>query len=226
MRLVCISDTHGIHRPSDVPDGDVLVFAGDMCETGTEDEVKAFREGFLDPLPHPSKIVVAGNHDWPFQKAEDPASLVPGAVYLQDGSTDVGGLKIHGSPWQPEFCSWAFNLPRGRPLSDKWAMIPEDADVVVTHGPPKGIMDRVYRKGFPLTSMPGYSEDVGCAELRDRIFEVRPLLHVFGHIHEHHGVVKKDGVTFANVSHMGRGGDPVVFDVDPGPSASVSKVEP
>ena len=82
-------------------------------------------------------------------------------------------LKIYGSPWQPEFCGWAYNLPRGQALADKWAMIPDDTDILVTHGPPAGILDG----------------DLGCLNLRRRVDELNLKLHVFGHIHYSWGVM-------------------------------------
>ena len=93
-------------------------------------------------MPHPDKIVIAGNHDFCFER--DPrhcVRLLTNAVYLQDSAVVVRGLKFCGSPWQPWFCDWAFNLRRGQPLREKWDLIPSDTDVLITHGPPQGIND-------------------------------------------------------------------------------------
>ncbi|HNC99840.1 MAG TPA: metallophosphoesterase, partial [Myxococcota bacterium] len=96
---------------------------------------------------------------------------------------------IWGSPWQPRFFDWAFNLDRGEPLRRVWQKIPDGIDILVTHGPPKGILDRVQRGG-----------EVGCEELREALRRVRPRLHVFGHIHEAYGQLHLDGTHFVNAA--------------------------
>jgi Icc-related predicted phosphoesterase len=189
LRLVCMSDLHSLNYAFQVPDGDVLIIAGDICGYGTLDELKAF-DDFLSGLPHPHKLLIAGNHDWPFARAPEQArTLIKHAVYLEDSGIDIYGIKFWGSPWQPFFCNWAFNLPRGAPLAKVWAQIPSDTDVLITHGPPYGILDRVYD-----------GEHVGCEELRAALTRIRPKVHVFGHIHEDYGVQEQDGMVFINAS--------------------------
>lgn len=188
-RLVLLSDTHGHHDEIDVPDGDVLVHAGDFCTSGWENQARRFAR-WLAAQPHPHKVVIAGNHDRCMEA--DVAlgdRLFAGATYLLDRAATVAGLRFYGSPWQPEFLSWAFNLPRGEPLRRVWDKIPDGTDVLVTHGPPFGVLDRTY-DGRP----------VGCEELRAALARVRPRLHVFGHIHEGAGVHAEDGVLHANAS--------------------------
>lgn len=123
MRIVAVSDTHGFHRKIAVPHGDILVHAGDFTVTGSLRDVSELND-FLGRLPHPTKIVIAGNHDWCFQKqpAEARARLT-NAVYLQDEAAEVGGLGFYGSPWQPWFYDWAFNLERGSEIRAKWELI-------------------------------------------------------------------------------------------------------
>lgn len=192
MRIVCVSDTHG-HEPM-IPDGDLLIHAGDLCLAGTLPELNRAAD-WLGSLPHRHKIVVAGNHDWPFSRQPNEARAiirdVAGAVYLQDSFVEVEGLKVWGAPWQPEFAGWAFNLPRGPALAEKWAMIPDDTDVLVTHGPPAGILD-----------MNLEGERCGCRDLSLRLASrsAKPRLHVFGHIHEGHGVRPFESVLFVNAS--------------------------
>ncbi|MEM6784620.1 MAG: metallophosphoesterase [Bacteroidota bacterium] len=201
MRFVCFSDTHGRHERIAVPEGDVLVFAGDACEVGTLDELVRFLDWFRS-RPHPHKVFVAGNHDWPLDPSgsdvHEARALVEstGAVYLQDEALVLGDVKVYGSPWQPAFHDWAFNLPRGGPdLQHAWARIPDDADLLVTHGPPHGILDRNFAR-----------LSCGCRLLTARVAEVQPRVHVFGHIHEAAGVLVAEGqsegvqTTFANVS--------------------------
>lgn len=140
-------------------------------------------------MPHPHKVVIAGNHDFAFEQNPTAREWITHATYLQDELFEVDGLRIWGSPWQPRFFDWAFNLDRGAPLAEKWAQIPAEVDILVTHGPPHGILDRVHR-----------GENVGCRALLDAVLGRKPTLHVFGHIHEAYGVLEDHGVCFANAS--------------------------
>lgn len=192
MRVVCISDTHLIHQmvKLKVPDGDLLIHAGDGTNDGTVGEVTAFTQ-WLAGLDHPHKVLIAGNHDWLFQKdpARAKAIVPPSITYLQDSTVEIKTMKIYGSPWQPAFMGWAFNLPRGRPIRKKWKRIPDDTDILITHGPPAGILDQSYA-----------GESVGCADLRETIRRVKPKLHVFGHIHKSYGSTVVSGTRFVNAS--------------------------
>lgn len=193
-RIVCLSDTHNCHEQIRVPDGDVLIHAGDATIRGTIDEIVFFNEWFA-ALPHQHKIFVAGNHDWLFETSNRFAgSLLDASIhYLQDSAVEIENLKIYGSPWQPRFFDWAFNLNRGAELREKWKLISADTDVLITHGPPHGILDEVPRQYFV--------ENTGCEELRKRVKIVRPKLHVFGHIHCGYGQDEKFGVKFVNASN-------------------------
>jgi predicted phosphohydrolase len=200
LTLVCVGDTHGYHGETAVPDGDILVHAGDLTRYGDLADVEEF-DRWLGSLPHPHKLVIAGNHDWCFQTHPAEARRrLTNAVYLQDGAAGVAGLKFYGSPWQPWFLDWAFNLPRGPDLAAKWGLIPDDTDVLVTHGPPFGVLDRTRR-----------GERVGCADLLARVRTMRPRLHVFGHIHEAAGVARDGDTLFVNAAtDMGRGAAKVI----------------
>ena len=180
MRLVCISDTHNMHERVVVPDGDVLIHAGDLTGRGTSREVKS-AAAWLGGLPHPHKVVIAGNHDFLFESdLERARGLIEsaGVTFLQDEGVEIEGVHFWGSPWQPWFHDWAFNLSRGDELRNVWARIPERTDVLITHGPPFGILDRVAPGGL----------SVGCEALAERLRELEVPLHVFGHIHEAYGV--------------------------------------
>lgn len=200
--IVALSDTHGAHRDLDIPAGDILIHAGDLTLTGSLEEVAEF-DHFLAQLPHPHKVVIAGNHDWCFERVpEDARSLLKNAIYLQDEATVVDGLRLYGSPWQPWFFDWAFNLERGQALAEKWRLIPDDTQILITHGPPLGIGD---------LAMDG--RRTGCEDLLRRIDKVRPALHIFGHIHEARGTWRREGTTHVNACTYG-GYPPMVLRLD------------
>jgi Icc-related predicted phosphoesterase len=200
MRIVCVSDTHARHHLTEVPDGDVLVHAGDITRRGKLEDVEAF-DRWLGTLPHRHKVVICGNHDFCFQERPAEArARITNAIYLEDSGCEIDGVTFYGSPWQPYFGGWAFNLPRGDELARVWAKIPVGVDVLITHGPPAGVLDR-NRTG----------ELCGCRDLFERVFEVRPRLHVFGHIHESSGRTDHDGIVFVNAStQLGEGVGQVV----------------
>lgn len=199
-KIVALSDTHGRHRRLDVPEGDILIVAGDITGGGVRLEDVA---DWLDELDHPHKFVVAGNCDGTIERDPDAARRVlSSATYLQDEAVEAEGLKIYGSPWQPVFLNMAFNLPRGEPLAKKWASIPEDTDVLVTHGPPHGVLDETSR-----------GERVGDRALATRVTDVRPGLHIFGHIHESRGTDRRDDTLFVNAACNSSGRNPFVLEM-------------
>jgi predicted phosphodiesterase len=177
-----MSDTHGHHHDLDVPDGDVLIHAGDFCRRGSREDVKEFGD-WLGAFPHPHKIAIAGNHDMAHW----------GIEYLEDTSIAVRhDMLIHGSPWSLPFQTWAFMLPEAE-LVKKYKYIPNSVDVLVTHGGPAGIMD--------LTDLEGVH--AGSQALLDRVKEIReerPLVHIFGHIHERWGQIEVDNYRAFNVA--------------------------
>jgi predicted phosphodiesterase len=212
MRIVAVADTHLHHRELDIPDGDLFIHAGDICRRGTLAELERAAE-WIRSLPHRFKVVIAGNHDWTFatDAARARALLGDGVLYLEDSGATVEGLRVWGSPWQPEFGDWAFNLPRGEALAKKWALIPEGLDVLVTHGPPRGIGD--------LAAFNGHT---GCEDLLARVRVTKPRLHLFGHIHEDGGAWKVDGTLFVNCTTAGSHRAPTVIDVEPDGDVRVS----
>jgi predicted phosphodiesterase len=189
MRVVAVSDTH-LNHDFVVPDGDVFIHCGDATMDGRPEQLEIVGEWFA-ALPHRHKIVIAGNHERTFERFESfPKRYWPAITYLQDSGVVVEGLNIYGSPWQPEFNGWAFNLPRGESLARKWRLIPDDTDILITHGPPLGILDTVR----------GESRQLGCADLLARVLSVKPMAHLFGHIHSARGVKEQHGILFANAS--------------------------
>lgn len=221
MRIVCISDTHQEHQRLRIPDGDLLVHAGDFCSLGTEREIHKFAK-WLRSLPHRSKVIVAGNHDRFFEQQPGLARLYleePGVTYLQDSGLQIEGVRFWGSPWQPWFMDWAFNLPRkGEALRQRWNLIPVDTDVLVTHCPPHGVLDQVRPRRTSFGVEEEGSGPLGCEELRIRLPAVKPALHVFGHIHDGYGVMRHGKTTFANACICTEDYEPtnipLVFDLD------------
>jgi Icc-related predicted phosphoesterase len=205
-RLVLLADSHGYHAGLSVPEGDILVHAGDLTGRGRLHELEDTNRWLLS-LPHPFKIAIAGNHDFCFEEEPEAARRVlTAAIYLQDEAVEVGGIRFWGSPWQPWFYDWAFNLKRGPALAHKWALIPDQVDVLVTHGPPAGILDKTFD-----------GREVGCEDLLRRVEQVKPKLHVFGHIHEGRGALWRDGTLFVNAS-VSEGQEPAVaLDWPPSP---------
>lgn len=195
MKIVLISDTHGLHEKMlyNLPEVDMIIHSGDISNVGSIFEINQFTQWF-SKLPYKYKIFIAGNHDFGFEKIrksnEIGISIPHGVIYLQDEMVEIEGLKIYGSPWQPEFHNWAFNLPRnGDQLKSKWDSIPNDIDILITHGPPFGCLDITPR-----------NERVGCEMLRYRVDELKPKLHVFGHIHDSYGEKYTEDTLFINAS--------------------------
>lgn len=191
MRIVAVADTHLFEADLGVlPEGDVLVHAGDMLRRGSFEELERFA-AWLSRQPHRHVVVVAGNHDVCFEqdRARAVATLGPRVHYLQDCSVTIDRVTFWGSPWQPRYHDWSFNLDRGEALRRKWAAIPADTQVLVTHGPPAGFGDR-----SPVAGR------AGCEDLAARVRELGPALHLFGHIHQDGGLWEDGPTTYANVT--------------------------
>jgi Icc-related predicted phosphoesterase len=178
MRVVCISDTHN-HVIRDMPEGDLLIHAGDLTGLGTIPEIKAQLD-WLSTLSdlYQDIVFVAGNHDFLFEKQPQMARMLvseyPALTYLEDEYKIIQGKKVWGSPVTPRFYNWAFN--RDENIENHWSYIPEDTDILITHGPPKYTLD-----------LAG-DNNAGCIKLTAVVNQVSPPLHVFGHIHFSYGV--------------------------------------
>jgi Icc-related predicted phosphoesterase len=193
MRIVCISDTHEQERSVVIPPCDLLIHAGDITYTGDLHKLAAF-DDWCETLPLPKEriVVCAGNHDISLEKTPEVAAhAFLNCTYVRDATISVDCVKIYMSPWQPRFNDWAFNLDRGSTeLAAKWEAIPNDTDIVVTHGPPYGFGD--------LTAD---GRHVGCELLLQRLRQARPRFHVCGHVHEGYGLYETDfGTTVVNAS--------------------------
>ncbi len=212
MRIVCISDTHSLHDRIQVPDGDLLIHAGDFSGHGSERDVIECNR-FLGSLPHKHKIITAGNHDFLCEKMPALAQqLFTHAKLLLDQEVTIDGKRIFMSPWTPRYGHWAYMRPR-EAMKQVWERIPEGIDILVTHGPPATILDTVEDwYGGKIRPIP-----MGCSHLLTRVKQVRPKLHVFGHIHEGHGQLVQDGIHFVNAAictrHYRPTNPPIVVDL-------------
>lgn len=189
MKIVAIADTHGLHENIILPKGDMLIHAGDITLKGQHSETKDFMR-WLARQPFTHKILIAGNHDFFLEKAghEDLKKLLPeGAHYLCDSGITINGIKIWGSPYTPWFHGWAFNRQRGEDIHLHWQKIPDDTQLLITHGPPFGILDSNADEMH-----------VGDKDLLRAVQRVKPLLHLFGHVHEGYGKLAKNGSLFFN----------------------------
>jgi len=191
MKIVAISDTHGLHNQLQLPKGDLLLHAGDVANIGSKQDVIAFLNWFSQQ-DFKYKIFIAGNHDFYFERtpAAEIADLIPdNIIYLNDSGITIEGIHIWGSPVQPRFGNWAFNRDRGADIDRHWQLIPENTDILLTHGPPKGILDKTFQ-----------NLEVGCEMLLQKIEQIQPKYAIFGHIHEAYGQVTKNNIHFINAS--------------------------
>ena len=214
MKILHVSDTHGFHRQmanNRFDNIDVVVHSGDCSNHYNpylnEHEVRDFIRWYQNvPVKH--KIYVAGNHDTSIEKGLiTPADFeVAGITYLQESSVEIDGVKFWGSPITPTFGQWAFMKARHK-LWDLWQTIPEDTDVLITHGPPKGVRDLSFDRN-------GNLEFCGCQSLMKRCWQLKETLKLvcFGHIHNMEGVETNQGVsTYSNTKTIFSNGA-CVFD--------------
>jgi len=200
IKIVCISDTHCQHKALNMPEGDVLVHAGDWTHRGEEHHTIDFLQ-WLNRQNYAHKVFIAGNHDfYPERHPTEFRALValhaPTVIYLEDETVTIEGLKFHGSPVSPWFCDWAFNRGRGTDIQHHWDLIPSDVDVLITHGPILGYGDKLSAYG----SEPG--KNIGCADLLNTIDSrlTNLKLHVSGHIHEGAGTYQHGNIIAVNAS--------------------------
>ena len=212
MRLVFISDTHTLHDQINLPTGDILIHSGDFSGRGTLYEAMMFNQ-WLRKQDFEHKLVICGNHEMHMdhKPVSEIRAILSTATYLHGEAVNIGDIKFWGGPWTPEFCNWAFNIPRSE-LKPYWDNIPDDTNVLITHGPPYNVLDET----------PDYygSGTVNCGDsaLKNRIKFLKDLkIHCFGHIHEQYGQVIKNGVQFINASTCNRNYEavnpPIVVDL-------------
>lgn len=237
MRIIFISDTHSLHEELPFNLGDfinendenILIHSGDCTNIGTYKELNDFVVWYSKIKGFDKKIFIGGNHDFaledsllPYHRNAPPEIQIilnpenldkHGVVYLQDSNFIInskslnGHLKFYGTPWQPEFGGWGFNLPRlGNELQQKWNEIPNDVHILISHGPPFGFRDKLLS-----------GESVGCELLRNKVLEIKPFISVFGHIHNGYGAEETNNTLFINASICDEGyipsNRPIVVDV-------------
>eukprot|EP00804_Cyclotella_cryptica_P013492 CCRYP_017215-RA/>CCRYP_017215-RA protein AED:0.00 eAED:0.00 QI:343/1/1/1/1/1/2/524/371 len=214
-RIVCISDTHSYHRSIPIPTCDILIHGGDFTNYGEPHMVKDVSDYFSELLRNGTVkkaiVCIAGNHELTFQPdhyervwrrfqrpkqsekydTEAARKALTNCVYLEDEAATIGSIQFYGSPWQPEFYHWAFNVPR-IDIESKWEKIPTNTDVLITHGPPLGRGD--VTSGNNRTGCISLMKEVQC--------RVKPRLHVFGHIHESYGVTHDGTTMYVNASSV------------------------
>ena len=211
MKICTMSDVHNKISLMSPEPADLLIIAGDLTYSGTVPELLAFNEalGALKPK-YKEILVLAGNHDVHFYNyPEEAKSILTNARYLEDEQFIYEGTKFYFSPWIPVIGIWAFEYPSDDAARYIWSRIPDDTDVLVTHGPPSGVGMLEYSDNEYV------SGGCGCPILAEAIQRVRPKYHIFGHIHEGYGSVEKEGTTFFNVSSLKRDyvtiNPPVIF---------------
>jgi predicted phosphodiesterase len=232
MKITFISDTHSKHSQirKDLPGGDLLIHAGDISSMGYLREIEEFCSWFDSLDRYDFKFFIAGNHDWGFLdrekffiqrdafvplKTQEILNSYKSIDYLRDSVqqiqvNDERPIKVYGSPWQPEFMDWAFNLPKnGFELEKRWNDIPEDIDILITHGPAYGYVDRVI----------GRTENLGCELLAKRIKQIKPKIHVCGHIHTGYGYQFDGDTHYINASVLNEqytyANKPLIVDWNP-----------
>jgi len=198
MKIVCISDTHNFHDRLEVPEGDMLIHAGDFTLAGSLSEVIDFND-WLGTLSHKHKIIIAGNHDRCLGQNDTLGfKMITNGTYLQNSGIDIEGIKIWGSPLTPAFKGMrgglTFHADRdGRAIKRTWQGIPKKIDILITHGAPLGVLDYV-------VSGSDAGKNVGDAVLAEKVKQRKPKYHIFGHIHEGYGTIEIGRTKFINCS--------------------------
>jgi len=187
IKICAFSDSHGTHRKLKIPKCDILIFCGDAGIT-SYDKLEDF-DSWLYELPAKHIIFVAGNHDTFLEQIgrDDCKLFFTNAIYLENESVQIEGIKFWGSPYSKIFNNWSF-MASDDYLAHIWEYIPENTDILISHGPAFGILDQV-----------GWKNE-GSHSLRDRVDEIKPKIHICGHIHECYGFFKREFTEHINAS--------------------------
>lgn len=195
MKIVIISDTHSKHRSLTIPEADVIICCGDITYRGELNIIEDFAN-WMKELPVKHRVVIFGNHETGMSngyKRKIALDMLAknNITYLEDSEVIIDGIKFYGSPVTPRFFDWEWNKNRGPEINQYWDLIPDNTNVLITHGPPKNILDEILNK-----------DRVGCEDLAKKILELKKLkLHCFGHLHLNgNTTVDVDGVKFVNAA--------------------------
>lgn len=202
LKVVHISDTHMSHWQLKMPDGDILVHTGDISGATTANELIDFNN-WLGSLEGKYRdiFLVPGNHDGQFEQLDFCRNIITNAKILFDEAVEFDGYKIYGSPWTLTFFDWWFMKDHDK-IKEAWDKIPDDTNILLTHQPPRGLLDRAV--AYPQNKR-DYDKNkivhVGCKELRHACMtRLKKLkLNCFGHLHMDGGKwVEENGIIFSN----------------------------
>ena len=189
MKLIVLSDNH-TNYDFETPEGDVLIHCGDFTDTGKPSEIEKFRD-YLKEQPHRHKLFIFGNHEKVDREVKywiDYLEDGTGATCIHEKLVCINGINFFGSSYTPKFMNWAFMQTDGT-RKRYWENMVEDMDVLVTHGPPRGIMDKI-ESGI----------EIGCEYLRKFVDRVKPKYHFFGHNHAGAGIQTNSDTLFINAA--------------------------
>jgi predicted phosphohydrolase len=202
MRIVCLSDTHELHRELVVPLGDMLLHAGDFTFFSKRPSMIDDFNDWLGELPHRHKFVIYGNHEFGSELDPGLRARLSNAVVLVNETAKIDGVAIWGSPVTP-MEGGAFALSCSEDRARLYSQIPPDTQILLTHTPPFGVLDG--------------EAHAGCRELRTAVIRIRPRLHVFGHIHDGYGTRATRHTMFVNAALLGEYGSldkqPIVLEL-------------
>ncbi|MFW6225363.1 MAG: metallophosphatase domain-containing protein [bacterium] len=218
MKIAFISDTHSKHKYLEnlftLPPADIIIHSGDVSSIGKSYEIENFLNWFSNLNQYDHKIFIAGNHDFLFERyklfSNEILKQYKNVHYLEDSGIIINNINIWGTPVTPPFMNWAFNREEEK-LKQHWENIPNNADILITHGPPYSILDKVVRNQDNI-------ELVGSRTLENEIFKrIKPKINCFGHIHEMYGIKIKENIKFINASSLNERyevvNEPIVVDV-------------
>lgn len=197
MKIVCFSDSHCRHEEIELPKADLMIFTGDCMGRGTNSKELSRFVKWFDKQPAKHKVMIAGNHDRFFEYYPDIARQIVAqtdVIYLQDSGVEIEGLKLWGTPSQPEFYNWSHN-DTPEQMRYRYSLIPIDTDILLTHCPPYGILDKVedvWSAGIR----------VGSEQLTERLVDLNLMVHTFGHIHGDFGMYRAYNTYYINASSL------------------------
>lgn len=218
MRICAISDVHCKWNKTVIPECDLLISAGDYSFLGEPHVVKDFHK-WLDKQPAKHIISLQGNHEKGVEKNFELSKQIatdacPRVHFIEEGLVEIEGIKIWLSAIQPFFCNWAYNRYPGEDIQKHWDRIPS-CDIVVTHGPCHGLLDGIPE--FDMRKGEMVIRHVGCPQLLEKLLEMKPKVHISGHIHEGWGEIHHSGIHFINASicdeNYNATNKPIVFEI-------------